>query len=83
MGWPCAPKIVQSPGVSSSIIASRSAPAIFASVSTEVSSYELNIDTIYSLEGETKMGEQFEEFYPDKDALKRLMFELFYNEVEP
>ena len=52
-------------------------------LATEFSSYELNIDTIYSLEGETKMGEQFEEFYPDKDALKRLMFELFYHEVEP
>lgn len=52
-------------------------------MAAEFSGYQLNIDTIYSLEGETKMGEQFEEFYPDKDALKRLMFELFYHEVEP
>ena len=52
-------------------------------LATQFSDYTLNADTIYSLEGETKMGEQFEEFYPDKDALKRLMFQLFYNEVEP
>ena len=43
--------------------------------------YTIDTDTIYSLEGETKMGQQFEEFYPDKEALKALMFELFYDEV--
>lgn len=44
--------------------------------------YEFNTDAIYTLEGTTQMGEKHEEFYPDKDALKELMIEVFYQEVE-
>lgn len=51
-------------------------------LATEFSGYQLNTDVIYSLEGETRIGEEFEEFYPDKEALKRLTFELFYTEVD-
>lgn len=29
------------------------------------------------------MGEKHEEFYPDKEALKKLMIQIFYREVEP
>lgn len=48
----------------------------------ELLDYQLNGEVIYTLEGTTEMGEKFEEFYPDKDALKALMIELFYQEVE-
>ena len=37
---------------------------------------------IYTLEGETIRGEQFEEFYPDYDKLKELMLQVFYTPVE-
>jgi len=39
-------------------------------------------EQIYTLAGDTQMGEKFEEFYPDKKALKELMIEVFYREVE-
>lgn len=48
----------------------------------ELLDYNLDAETIYSLEGTTQMGEKFEEFYPDKDALKDLMITLFYQEVK-
>ena len=44
--------------------------------------YEFTGEDVYTLEGETVRGEKFEEFYPDTDALKELMMELFYEEVE-
>lgn len=47
----------------------------------ELANYSFDIDAIYTLEGTTEMGEEFEEFYPDKDALKDLMIRLFYREV--
>ena len=39
-------------------------------------------DQIYSMEGETVKNGQFEEFYPDKEALKKMMLEIFYQEIE-
>lgn len=53
-----------------------------AYLATELSGYSFRSEAIYTLEGETKMGEKFEEFYPDKEALKSLMIQLFYREVE-
>lgn len=47
----------------------------------ELLDYEFNADDIYTLEGTTEMGEKHEEFYPDYDALKELMIEVFYREV--
>lgn len=48
----------------------------------QMGSYFLNLDTIYSMEGETKMGDQgFEEFYDDGDALYEMMLQVFYTEV--
>ena len=48
----------------------------------QMGSYSLNLDTIYSLQGETKMGDQgFEEFYYDEDALYEMMLQVFYREV--
>jgi len=34
------------------------------------------------LEGETVMGEQFEEFYPNENALYEMILEVFYEPVE-
>lgn len=48
----------------------------------ELMNYTIDADTIYTLEGTTQMGEKYEEFYPDKDALKDLMIQLFYQEVD-
>lgn len=48
----------------------------------QMGSYSLNLDTIYSLQGETKMGDQgFEEFYYDEAALYEMMLQVFYREV--
>ena len=44
--------------------------------------YEFKTDGIHTLQGTTEMGEKHEEFYPDKDALKELMIDVFYQEVE-
>lgn len=44
-----------------------------------VSEYE--IEGSFSLEGESKVGKQFMEFYPDEDALTRLVLALFYDSV--
>ena len=36
---------------------------------------------IREIEGETKLGEEFMEFYPDEDSLQALVIELFYTTV--
>lgn len=51
-------------------------------LASQLAAYTFDSDAIYTLEGTTQMGEQFEEFYPDKDALRSLMIRLFYREVE-
>lgn len=48
----------------------------------ELLDYHFETKNIYSLEGETLMGEKHEEFYPDRDAMRELMIQLFYREVE-
>ena len=48
-------------------------------LATQAAGYRLG--EIHTLEGETVMGEQFEEFYPDEEALYRLILEVFYEEV--
>lgn len=35
---------------------------------------------VRQIEGETKIGEQFAEFYPDEQALRQLVIDLFYTE---
>lgn len=48
----------------------------------QMPNYSLDLDTIYSLKGETVTGDQgFEEFNYDEDALYELMLEVFYEEV--
>lgn len=50
-------------------------------LASEAVSYTFGSNDIYSLEGETKLGNLNEEFYPDKDALNELIIEVFYEEV--
>lgn len=38
-------------------------------------------DSFYRIPGETVMGEKYEEFYPDEDALLALILDIFYKEV--
>lgn len=44
--------------------------------------YQFDNNSFYLLEGETVMGEEFEEFYADENALYELILEVFYEEVE-
>ncbi|MCQ2148052.1 MAG: LCP family protein [Bacteroidales bacterium] len=50
-------------------------------LASEMSKYEFSGDEIYTMEGTTEMGDKYEQFYPDKEALKKLMIEVFYKEV--
>lgn len=53
-------------------------------IASEYSGYNFNGDDIYTMEGETVLqdGDEFEHFYPDEEALRRLIIELFYKEVK-
>lgn len=54
----------------------------FTYLASEALGYEFSIDNLYTMEGETLMGESFEEFYPDEDALHQLVIDVFYEPVE-
>ena len=43
--------------------------------------YQFDQNSFLMLEGETVMGEQFEEFYVDEDALYEMILDVFYEEV--
>lgn len=43
--------------------------------------YQFGPDGFYMPEGETVMGQEFEEFYIDEDALYELILDVFYEEV--
>ena len=47
-----------------------------------LSDYIFDEDDFFIMEGETVMGEEFEEFYPDEDALYELILAVFYEKVE-
>lgn len=53
----------------------------FASLVDQISGYRFDDSHMYSVEGETRMGEQFEEYYVDEDALYDLIIQVFYQEV--
>ena len=44
--------------------------------------YSFAEDSFHMVPGETQMGEQFEEFYVDEDALYQMIIDVFYEEVE-
>ena len=50
-------------------------------IATEAVSYSFSEEDLYSMEGEVRMGEIFEEFYPDETALYELILRVFYEEV--
>lgn len=43
--------------------------------------YRFSEDDFYLLPGETVMGEQYEEFYPDEDAMLGTILDIFYEKV--
>ncbi len=45
--------------------------------------YHFDTDSFYQLQGETVMGEEFEEFYADETALYEMILKIFYEEVHP
>ncbi|WP_026524908.1 LCP family protein [Butyrivibrio sp. MB2005] len=49
---------------------------------TTVSKFSFSMDNFYLLKGETVMGEQFEEFYPDQDAMYEQFLDIFYEKVK-
>lgn len=49
---------------------------------TETLQYSFDDSQVYTVPGETVMGEQFEEYHVDEDALYQLILELFYEPVE-
>ena len=53
-----------------------------AYLASVLSDYTFEEDDFYIMEGETVMGEEFEEFYPDEDALYELILAVFYEKVE-
>lgn len=50
----------------------------FTYMVTEYIDYDFDKENMYSLQGETVQGSNFEEFYVDEDALQDLIIELFY-----
>lgn len=55
----------------------------FVSVASELMTYTYDADTDwYSVPGETVMGEKFEEYHVDEDALEELIIQVFYEEAE-
>ncbi len=52
----------------------------FTYLATEAISYNFDVENLYSLEGETIQGDNFEEFYVDDEALQELIVELFYEQ---
>lgn len=54
----------------------------FTYLATEALDYQFDVEHLYSLEGETMQGNQFEEFYVDDDALQDLIIRLFYEQVK-
>lgn len=44
--------------------------------------FHFDENSFYSIPGQTVMGEEFEEFYPDEDALLTLILTIFYKEVD-
>ena len=52
-------------------------------LASEYIDYSFDDGAIYTMEGETVLGSDgYEHFYPNEDALRRLVIELFYKEVE-
>ena len=54
----------------------------FTYLASEALGYNFDIDHLYTMQGETLMGDKYEEFYVDDDALYQLIIDVFYEPVE-
>ena len=48
----------------------------------KLTTYEFDDSRMYTIPGETQMGEQYEEYHVDDEALYQLMLDIFYKPVE-
>lgn len=53
----------------------------FAKLVEDASEYEFDESRMYNVPGETVMGEKYEEYYVDEEALYEMILEVFYEEV--
>lgn len=53
-----------------------------AYLASELLGYHFSMEQIYTMAGETVTGDQFEEFYPDMDALKAQIIDIFYEKID-
>ncbi len=53
-----------------------------AYMASEYLDYSFDASSMITLEGETKQGEKFEEFYPDEGSMQDMMIKVFYREVQ-
>lgn len=53
----------------------------YAELIAELIEYEFDDNGMYTIPGETSMGEKFEEFYVDEDALYELILQVCYEEL--
>ena len=51
-------------------------------LASELISYKFSGHQIYTMNGETITGDVYEEFYPDMEALKEQMINIFYEKVD-
>lgn len=53
----------------------------FAALATELKDYVYVKERLYTIPGETVMGEIYEEFYVDEDAFYEMLLDIFYTET--
>lgn len=53
----------------------------FVSFATECKDYVYRKEDLYTIPGETVMGETYEEFYVDEDAFYEMLLDIFYTEI--
>ena len=53
----------------------------FADLASELSKYEYDDSRMYTVPGETVMGEEFEEYYVDEEEFYDMIIDIFYEEV--
>ncbi len=51
-------------------------------IASSVSSFSFDKDSVYLLKGKTMMGEKYEEFYPDEEAMYDMVLDIFYEKVD-
>lgn len=54
----------------------------FTSLITELMNYDFSENQMYTVPGETVMGEEYEEYHVDEDAMQKLLIQVFYTPVE-